>query len=58
MNKEQLGSMWREFSATPPARILKLILEAVLQAKPDQDLCQVDQEILIEDKSKGDKIIC
>ena len=34
MNEEQLGSMWRDFSDTPPARILQVILDAVLQAKP------------------------
>ena len=26
MNEEQLGLMWREFSETPPARILQVIL--------------------------------
>ena len=48
MNKEQLGSMWRNLSATPLARILWVISEAVLQAKPDQAIGQADQEILVE----------
>ena len=59
MNEEQLGYMWRDLSATPRDRILQVILEAVLQAKPDQALCQVAREILLEDRRKrrGDDML-
>ena len=40
IKEEQLGSMWRDFSVTSPARMLQVILKAVLQAKPDQDIIQ------------------
>ena len=35
-----------------PVRILQVILEALLQAKPYQALCQVPLEILVEDRMK------
>ena len=50
-----MGSIWRDFSATPPDRIFQVILEAVLQDKPDKYLCHLDREILVEDRRK---VIC
>ena len=59
MNEEQLVSMWRYLSETPPVRILQVILEAFLQAQLNQDLFQVDHNILLEDiiKSRGDHLL-
>ena len=59
MNEEPLGSMWRDLSETPPARILQVILEAVLKSKPNQDLCQMDWYILVEDRRRrrGDNML-
>ena len=53
MNEEQLGSMWRYLSETPPARILQVILEAVLHTGPNQAIGSGDQDIRVE---KGRKI--
>ena len=36
MNEEQLGLMWKYLSATPPARIMQVFLDEVLQTKPFQ----------------------
>ena len=36
MNEEQFGLMWRYLSATPPARILHVILKEVLKSQPYQ----------------------
>ena len=44
--------MRRELSETPPARILQVILEAVLQAKLKQAIGREDQETLVENKRK------
>ena len=52
MNEEQLGSMWRDLSATPSARILQVILEAVLQDPLNQALGKVDWKILVKDIRK------
>ena len=37
---------------TPPVRIFKVILEAVLKSQPYQALVQVAQKILVEDRMK------
>ena len=52
MNQEQLGVMLRYLSVMPPTRILQVILETVLQAKPDQVIGQGYQEILADNRSK------
>ena len=39
-------------SATPPTRILQVILEAVLQTEPDQFIGQGDQDILVDNRRK------
>ena len=52
MNEEKLGYMERDLSATPPASILQVILEAVIQAKTDQDIGQGDWEILLDNRRK------
>ena len=51
--------MWRYLSVMPPPRILHVVLEAVLQAKPEQSFCQVDWEILVLNrrKSRGDDLL-
>ena len=46
-------------SATPPAIMLQVILESVLQDKPDQVIGQGDREILVDNRSKrrGDNML-
>ena len=58
MNEEQLGSMWRDLSGMPPTRILQVILEAFLQAKPDQAIGKVYWEILVDNRRKRRGEIC
>ena len=52
MNEEQFGSMWRDSSVTPPAMILQVILEAVLQDILDKFIVQGNREIQGENRSK------
>ena len=52
MNEEQFGTMWINFSATPPARILQVILEAVLQDQPDRVSYQGYSDISLESRRK------
>ena len=58
MNEEQLGLIWIDLSLTTPVRIFQVVLESVLQAKPNQALRQVDQGILVENrKRRGDNLL-
>ena len=59
MNDEQLETIWRDLSERPPDSILQVVLEAVLQAKPDQATGRVDWEILLDNRSKrrGDNML-
>ena len=53
MNEEQLGSMCRNLSETPPARILQVILGAVLQTGPNQAIGPGDWEIRVDKGRKS-----
>ena len=59
INQEQLGSMWIYLSATPPTKILQVILESFLQAQPNLSLGWVGCKILAETrrKSRGDNLV-
>ena len=59
IDEEYLGSMWRDLSATPPARILQAILKAFLQAKTKHAIGQEDWGTLVENirKRRGDDLM-
>ena len=52
MNEEQLGLMCKYLSATPPDRIMRVILETFLQTKPDQVKYKGDREIMLDKRRK------
>ena len=59
MNDKKLWSMWRDLSATPPARILRVILEAVLQTGTNKAIGSGNLDIWVDKgrKRRGEDLL-